>query len=116
LSTRCGNIGKAPYSPLSIMLHKPSVGARRMSGVGIRNFEEVTTRLHCARALNGPLPEAPKKVAFMALQTIASTSSAIGAMSVLDAILGREISVARPVDEHPRPAFIAPTSLSITLS
>jgi hypothetical protein len=65
---------------------------------------------------NGPLPEAPKKVAFMALQTIASTSSAISAMSVLDAILGREISVARPVDEHPRPAFIAPTSLSITLS
>jgi hypothetical protein len=52
----------------------------------------------------------------MALQTIASTSSAISAMSVLDTTLGREISVACPVDERPRPAFIAPTSLSITLS
>jgi hypothetical protein len=55
---------------------------------------------------NDPLPEAPKKVAFMALQITAFTST-ISAMSVLDTTLGREISVARPVDEHPRPAFIA---------
>jgi hypothetical protein len=58
---------------------------------------------------SGPLPEAPKKVAFMALQAPSSTA-------VLDTVLGREISIARAVDEHPRPAFIAPGLLSITLA
>jgi hypothetical protein len=56
-----------------------------------------------------PPPEAPNKVVLFALQhlAVASSISAPGNI-VLDTMLGRQISVTPPVDQHSRPAFIAP--------
>jgi hypothetical protein len=56
-----------------------------------------------------PPPEAPNRVVLYALQQLAVGSSITAANITLDTMLGREISVAPRVDQHPRPAFIAPS-------
>jgi len=64
----------------------------------------------------GEKPPQSPKVVLMALQSVAvSTSiSPTPDMVALDTMLGREISVAPRIDQHPRPAFISPSKVTST--
>jgi hypothetical protein len=56
-----------------------------------------------------PPPDAPSKLPLLAAQSLSTGSVGLSNGMIFDTVRGHGISVAPRVDQHPRPAFIAPS-------